>query len=494
VPYPETIKLREADNVLVLPRGGTRGDAVGDFKLLDDVPPGHKTACALIREKEPVVKYGHVIGVAKRDIPVGEWVHEHNVSTRLGGDMDVFPAWTPKTLNCLPPKTPGEEKYFYGYPRANGRPGVRNDIWVIPAVGCINGELRSIVAGYGKPLWIDSVKILEHPYGCSQLGGDLEMTRRILAGLANNPNAAGVLLVGLGCENLRVEDLLESVLKTRDASLVRCLALQDSSEGNVKEYLSELAEAAPKERKKCGVRELCVGVKCGGSDGCSGLSANPLTGRFSDWLTSRGGTILATEIPEMFGAEDVIAGRVLQAPVYDEFKALDKWFREYFVRYGQPIYENPSPGNREGGITTLEEKSLGAVEKMGSSPVTAVLGYGEAVSAAGGVQITFAPGNDLVSCTSLAGSGAQMMLFTTGRGTPFGTVVPTIKISTNTALARRHPDWIDFNAGILLEGASWETASKKLIDCVLSVASGQLTAHEKKNIGEIAIFKDGATL
>jgi altronate hydrolase len=483
------ILLSEADNVIVLPKGGTAGASAGTVTLAEDILPGHKAARVAIARGNTIVKYGSAIGKAAKDIRSGEWVHEHNVKTRLGDDLDL-PVWKPK---APPENADGEERYFQGFPRRSGRPGVRNDLWIIPSVGCVNGEIQSEIRMFRKPDWIDSVKVLEHPYGCSQLGGDMEMTRGILAGLAHNPNAAGVLLVGLGCENLTLASLREAVLSKGPSEGLRSLELQTERDGTLVAALGELAEQASRKRLKYPMKDLFVGVKCGGSDGFSGLSANPLVGRFADWLTARGGGILATEIPEMFGAEGVIASRIHDKSVYEAFIAMDQWFRDYYVRHGQPIFENPSPGNRAGGITTLEEKSLGAAEKTGTGIVTAVLNYGE-MSVGGGVQIAFAPGNDLVSCTSLAGSGAQMILFTTGRGTPFGSIVPTLKISTNSELAARRVNWIDFDAGTVLTGETWKDAASRLIDAVLRTASGERTAHERKEISAIAIFKDGVIL
>jgi altronate hydrolase len=490
------ILLSEADNVIVLPKGAAAGSSAGAVTLAEDSPPGHKAARNAIARGGVVVKYGHAIGEATRDIRPGEWVHEHNVKTRLGNDLDL-PAWEPKDyyFREREPETPaGEKRYFMGYRRRSGRPGVRNDLWVIPTVGCVNGEIRSEIRAFRKPDGIDSVKVLEHPYGCSQLGRDMDMTRDILAGLAHNPNAAGVLLVGLGCENLTLASLEEAVRARGSGVVFRNCELQTSPDGALVAALGELAGHAAGERVKCPAEELLVGVKCGGSDGLSGLSANPLAGRFADWLVAQGGGVLATEIPEMFGAEEVILSRIRDRAVYEAFIAADRWFRDYYGRHGQPIYENPSPGNRAGGITTLEEKSLGAVEKTGSGIVTSVLGYGEAAGAGSGVQIAFAPGNDLVSCTSLAGSGAQMILFTTGRGTPFGSIVPTLKISTNSPLFESRRSWIDFDAGTVLTGETWQDATARLTDAVLRTASGERTAHERKETGEIAIFKDGVIL
>ena len=487
------VLLNEFDNVLVLPEGGAKGERAGDIVLLEEIPPGHKVARKDIPAGDAVVKYGSPIGTATDAIARGAWVHVHNVATRLG-DEDALPQRHGGVTPCAGEPVKKEAPVFLGYERAWGRPGIRNDLWVVPTVGCIDGELRGILRNFQKPAWIDDVRILEHPYGCSQLGDDLDATIAILSGLALNPNAAGVLLVGLGCESLQVEMLAARVCEKNPLRPFEVLNLQDDPEDLVPAALKKMAAEAPRERTEFPLSELCAGVKCGGSDGYSGLTANPLAGRFADFLTMRGGTILATEIPEMFGAEDVVAARIADEGVFRDFLEMDEWFRGFFRRYGQPICENPSPGNRAGGITTLEEKSLGAVEKAGSARVTRVLKYGEQAGGEGGVQIVFSPGNDLVSCTALAGSGAQIVLFTTGRGTPFGTVVPTVKISTNTPLAQKRPGWIDFDAGTLLSGESWKDASARLTDFVIAVASGKKAAHERKGFGEIAIFKDGVTL
>lgn len=490
--FREAIKFNEKDNVLVLPGGARKGDRTkSGITLLDNVPAGHKIAAEAIAANSPVIKYGHAIGSAKTAVKQGEWVHEHNVATRLGTAAEKFPPERTVSSAVRADKGRTREDGFMGYRREKGRAGIRNDLWIIPAVGCVNGELRSVMRAYEKPDWIDDVKLLEHPYGCSQLGEDIEKTADILGGLACNPNAAGVLIVGLGCENLQIPDIMERVT---DKNKVARVILQEKGSAVIHGLLDELAERAQRERERFPISDLCVGVKCGGSDSYSGFTANPLVGRFSDILTKKGGTVLATEIPEMFGAESVIAERIHSDEGYDKFIALDKWFRDFFIRHGQPIYENPSPGNRAGGITTLEEKSLGAVEKTGRAPVTQILNYGEQVKRGGGVQITFSPGNDIVSCTALAGSGAQIILFTTGRGTPFGSVVPTVKISTNTPLFQKHGDWIDFDAGVLLDGASWEGESRRLVSEVLEIATGRRVNHERKRNFDIAVFKDGVTL
>jgi altronate hydrolase len=489
------LRLNTADNVVVLPWGGERGDEVCGARLPTDVPPWHKIASAPIRAGKAVVKYGHTIGSATADILPGDWVHEHNVATRIGADEACLPKWSGSSAarDAALPYT-DERHAFMGYRRQRGKPGVRNELWIVPTTGCINGELRSIASRYRKPYWIDAVRVLEHPYGCSQIADDIRRTRDILAGLVRNPNAAGVVLAGLGCEDMHVSEVLEQAGFEDTVKRVKQIVLQDESEEKIPEYLDELAANSPRVREPFPLSDLRVGVKCGGGDGCSGLTANPLAGRFADALTAQGGTIIAAGIPEMFGAEDVIASRICDERVFERFHAVNRLFRGYVASNDRPICEPPSPVSRKEGITTREEQSLGAIEKTGSALVTRVLEYGEQAGGEGCVQIAFSPVNDLVSCTSLAGSGAQIILFTTGRGAPLGAVVPTIKISANTSLFDRRPDWIDFDAGTLLNGESWESAAKRLTEYVISVASGEKVAHEKKNFGEIAIFKDGVTI
>lgn len=489
-----SILLNESDSVAVLPNGGERGDALAfggeRIELNESVPPGHKAAIRAVRQGGLVLKYGHPIGVATVDIASGDWVHTHNLRSCLTQSDAI--AKRPAAVAGKAKKLAAEIFMgFMGYPRAAGRPGIRNDIWIVPTVGCINGEARTIARELEPPSWITGVKVLEHPFGCSQLGDDLERTADVLAGLAQNPNAAGVLVVGLGCENLELSMMSE---RLDGRSNVRFLSMQQpGSDALFAKFLRELADEAPRERAPFPLSDLIVGVKCGGSDGYSGLTANPLLGRFTDALAASGGTVLATEIPEMFGAEDVLTPR-MSGPVFESFVALDRWFRDYFTRHGRPVYENPSPGNVSGGITTLEEKSLGAVEKAGSAPIVKVLRYGEQAERTSGVQILFAPGNDLVSCTAMAAAGAQMILFSTGRGTPFGTVVPTLKVSTNSELAHNHPGWIDFDAGTLIEDSDWKAATEALVKKILAVANGEKTANERRGHGEIALFKDGVIL
>ena len=494
-PTPESkircILLNDRDNVAVLPEGGGRGaylPCMPEQPLGEDIPPGHKVAVKEIRTEENIIKYGHSIGLAARPIKRGEWVHTHNARSALREEWDM--TWTP----C--PSTPEgggiDIPVFEGFARNEGAPGVRNDLWIIPTVGCINEYLRHLAESYVPDPWITNVRVLAHPFGCSQLGEDLERTVAVLAGLARNPCAAGVVVAGLGCENLQrvfLETRLNGVEKARFFSL------QESRDDYSTLYalLDELSAAAPKKRATFPLSDVAIGVKCGGSDGFSGLSANPLVGAVADLVCAWGGRVLATEIPEMFGAEEVVASRITDRSVFDAFANAIRWFRRYYAAHGLPVYENPSPGNKDGGITTLEEKSLGAVNKCGSAPVTDVLPIG-AQGTKKGVAIVVGPGNDLVSSTALAAGGAQILLFTTGRGTPFSTVVPTIKIASNTALYERKRDWLDFDAGPLLKGERRDVHAERLIKLLSATASGELTRGEKNRCAEIAIFKDGVML
>lgn len=484
------IQLNDGDNVAVLPRGGKAGDRLAGtpLTLREDIGPGHKAALRAIPEGTPVVKYGHTMGLATVDIGEGERVHVHNVRSALRPQWDL--EWTPSEGRFQPPLGPVPK--FRGFPRREGAPGIRNELWIIPLVGCINDYLKFLAAQYPVPPWIDRVRVLAHPYGCSQMGDDLERTAATLEGLARNPCAAGVVLAGLGCETLQ-RIFMETRLS--DLSRARFFSLQeaDDDKGALYGLLNELAGEAPRGRKEFPLSEITLGVKCGGSDGFSGLSANPLVGEAVDLFCGWGGRALATEIPEMFGAEDVIASRISDPAVFREFAEAIRWFRKFYDDHGQPVYENPSPGNKEGGITTLEEKSLGAVNKCGTAPVTAVLPIGAQAKELG-VGIVSAPGNDLVSVTAMAAAGAQIIFFTTGRGTPYSSVVPTIKISTNTDLFNRKKNWIDFDAGPLLWGANRRERALALMKLAEETASGRPTRNEENQVGEIALFKTGVTL
>ena len=486
-----SVILGNSDNVAVLIDGGKKGDSLyvrkGDIVLTEDIPAGHKVALSDLDLGSEVRKYDHVIGLATCFIARGSRVHVHNVKTHLELGTDFV--FDPRPVEIEIEESPGT---FKGFLRPDGRVGIRNELWVIPSVGCVNTIVKAMVSRYEVPAWIDRLQVLAHPYGCSQLGRDLEFTVDALAGLAYNGNAAGVLIVGLGCENLQPEMMKE---RLADHPNIRFLQLQDVADEEAAFFrlLDEIAENSSRERVDCQLSSLIIGVKCGGSDAYSSLTANPLVGHVADRVVSWGGTVLATEIPEMFGAEDVLISRMSDGKVFDDFVKMINWFKEYFLSYGQPIYENPSPGNKEGGITTLEEKSMGAVKKAGIGPVTDVLDYGRP-SRKKGVNIVFSPGNDLVSTTALAASGAHIILFTTGRGTPFGCVVPTIKISTNSELARKKSGWIDFNAGTILDNGNKDDHILALSELVKETASGKQTCNEKNDLFEIAILKHGVTL
>jgi altronate hydrolase len=440
---------------------------------------GHKYAIRPIANGENVIKYGMPIGRATCDIAVGDHVHVHNVVTNLGEQLEYEYVPVPEATQV--PHIPENVETFLGYRRRDGRVGVRNDIWIVPTVGCVNALSERLANACGGVA-------LTHPYGCSQLGEDHETTANLLAALCRHPNAGGVLVIGLGCENNTLESFRARLEKAGMPENIRFLKAQDEGDEYERglELIKELELARICERTEIPVSELIVGLKCGGSDGFSGLTANPLVGRFSDWLIGRGGSTVLTEVPEMFGAETLLMNRCKDRETFDKCVKMINGFKAYYESHNQVCYETPSPGNKAGGITTLEDKSLGCVQKGGSSRVVDVLGYGEQVKEKGLTLLT-GPGNDLVASTVLAAAGCHIILFTTGRGTPFGTVVPTMKISTNDALAKAKPAWVDWNA---MSNPDVEAFAKK----VISVASGELAANERNSDRHIAIFKDGVTL
>jgi altronate hydrolase len=458
------------------------------------VPAGHKVALTRIAEGDSVIKYGFAIGRASAAIAAGEWVHSHNLVTRLSGRVDY--RYNPSSAQFGEERRPAPS--FLGYRRTSGRVGTRNEIWVLNTVGCVNHAAERIARiaeeRYGKA--VDGVHAFSHPYGCSQLGDDLKNTQRVLAGLMRHPNAGGVLLLGLGCENNQIDSLLQFA-GDMDRSRLRVFNTQDVMD-EIAEGGSGIGELvgrmAGDKREECSASELILGHKCGGSDGFSGISANPLVGRIADRLCAMGGGVILTEVPEMFGAEQVLLDRAVNEKVFNDIVAMINDFKDYFTRHNQPIYENPSPGNKAGGLTTLEEKSLGAVQKGGRAIVKRVLRYGEAATT-GGLSLLESPGNDGVSSTAMTVSGATLLLFTTGRGTPLGFPAPTIKISSNSDIAARKPHWIDFDAGPLLEGVPAEDMADDLMELILDVASGRkLARNEEHGYREIAIWKEGVTL
>jgi altronate hydrolase len=491
------IQINEIDNVVVALQDLTKGQTIQvngkEVVLKEDVKRGHKVAINEIQENEYVIKYGYPIGHATQPISAGEHVHTHNTKTNLDG-IQEYQYNQKLTVNSFE----NENLTFKGFKRKNGNVGIRNELWIVPTVGCVNGVAETIIKRFQKEVGdispFENVLVLKHNYGCSQLGDDHGNTRSILRDAVLHPNAGGVLVLGLGCENNNLYEFKEG-LGEYDEDRVRFLVSQEVGneiEEGVK-LLKEIYEAAKNDtREEVPLSELKIGLKCGGSDGLSGITANPLLGRLSDFLVAQGGTTVLTEVPEMFGAETILMERAEDNEVFSKTVDLINDFKEYFMANNQPVYENPSPGNKAGGITTLEDKSLGCTQKAGTSVVTDVLKYGERLKTKG-LNLLSAPGNDLVAASALASAGCQLVLFTTGRGTPFGTYVPTMKVSTNTPLYEAKPHWIDFNAGVLLEESA-DTVLRNFIDYVIQVASGEQVNNEKNDFREIAIFKTGVTL
>jgi altronate hydrolase len=491
------IKINEKDNIIVALEDFAAGEAIQEkdiqLTLLEEVKRGHKIALEDIKAGENIIKYGFPIGHAKEDIKKGAWIHSHNLKTNLSGSIEY-------EFNQLLKEVKSDKSSltFKGFRRENGDIGIRNELWIVPTVGCVNGIAERIIDRFKKEVGtegIDAIEVFKHNYGCSQLGDDHANTRTILGDMVKHPNAGGVLVLGLGCENNGIKEFKESLGQYNDkrSRFLICQEVSDEIEEGVS-LLKELYENMKQDtREEASIAELKIGLKCGGSDGLSGITANPLLGAFSDYLTSQGGTTVLTEVPEMFGAETILMNRAENEKVFEDIVHLVNDFKEYFIQHKQPIYENPSPGNKAGGITTLEEKSLGCTQKGGQATVVDVLKYGEQIKRKG-LNLLNAPGNDLVAATALGSSGCHMVLFTTGRGTPFGSFVPTMKISTNSPLFNLKPHWIDFNAGVLVEGKAMDEVLKDFIQYIVKVASGELVNNEKRDFREIAIFKTGVTL
>ncbi len=492
----KAIIINESDNVFVAVESIACGETVHGVTLLEDVPSGHKVALKDIATGENIIKYGSPIGHATADIKKGSHVHIHNLKTNLKGVLEY--SYSPALAEEKASRT---DMGFMGYVRKDGKVGVRNEIWIINSVSCVNNTAQLIIKEANKRLGeslaesTDGIFSFSHPYGCSQLGTDHLRTQQTLAGLVNHPNAGGVLVLGLGCENNNIEEF-KKIIGSYDENRVKFLVAQDEGD-EVEEALKKIEEliafAGQFKREKVGADKLVIGLKCGGSDGFSGITANPLVGRASDLLVECGGTTILTEVPEMFGAETILMNRCINEEVFNKTVGLINNFKEYFIRYNQEVYENPSPGNKKGGISSLEDKSLGCTQKGGTSNVKDVLDFGQTVTVKG-LNLLNGPGNDNVAITNLSAAGAHIVLFTTGRGTPVGAPVPTVKISTNTALAKKKPNWIDYNAGVLLEGETLDKLGMDFFEYILKVASGEKTNNEKNDYRDIAIFKDGVTL
>jgi altronate hydrolase len=492
------LKINPADSVVVCLQPKKKGEIITvDGKTIvlnQDTPAGHKVLIKDVQEGENIIKYGYPIGHARQDLKAGDWVNENNLKTNLSGTLEY--TYSPVNEELSIKK---ENRTFKGYKRKNGDVGVRNEIWIVPTVGCVNGiaeKLAEKLRNETKLEGIDSVYAWHHNYGCSQLSEDHENTRKVLRDICLHPNAGGVLVLSLGCENNQPDDFM-AMLGDYDKDRIKLLVTQKVEGDEIEAGMSilrDLYDIARKDhREDVPVSELRVGLKCGGSDGFSGITANPLVGEFSDWLVAQGGTSVLTEVPEMFGAETILMNRCRTEELFNQTVSMINNFKEYFLSHGEPVGENPSPGNKAGGISTLEDKALGCTQKCGKAPVSGVMEYGDRLSHKG-LNLLSAPGNDLVASTALASCGCHIVLFTTGRGTPFGTFVPTMKVATNPTLAKNKPSWVDFSAGQLVEGRTMQELVPEFIDKVLAVASGQPARNEENGYREISIFKNGVTL
>ena len=490
------LKINAVDNVAVALADDLKAGEVveidgKEITLKEDIDRGHKFAIQPIAEGENVIKYGYPIGHATAAVEVGAWIHSHNLKTNLHDNIEY--TYDHKTYTVDYPKC--DDMKVMGYLRKNNTMGIRNELWIVPSVGCVNGQAQAIAERVKSECdcsHLDDVRVYTHNYGCSQLGDDHANTQRALAALVKHPNAGAVLVLGLGCENNQIASFKE-VIGEWDEERVKFLIAQEV-EDEVEtgfEICKELVEKTREDKREpLPLGYLRVGLKCGGSDGFSGITANPLVGLFSDWLIAQGGTTILTEVPEMFGAETILMDRAINKEVFENTVCLINDFKDYFRKYDQPIYENPSPGNKKGGITTLEEKSLGCVQKAGSRAVVDVLDYGDRLEK-NGLNLLNGPGNDIVAITNLMAAGAHIILFTTGRGTPVGAPVPTVKVATNTPLAEKKTRWIDYNAGRILDGIDCD---EDFFEYVISVAEGKQTVNEKYGSREISIFKDGVVL
>ena len=492
------LQINKGDNVVVCLRPINAGEEIkiGNHAVqaLRNTPAGHKILLCDTPKDKPIIKYGYPIGRAKENLKAGEWVNENNIQTNLSGTLEYE-----YHLAIKPLSIEQEDRSFKGFMRKNGEVGIRNEIWIVPTVGCVNGIAERLARQLEQETQlkgVDAIHAWHHNYGCSQLGDDHENTRKVLRDICLHPNAGAVLVLSLGCENNQPEDFMK-MLGDYDRERIQLLVTQRVEGDEIEEGMKILRKlyitAAQDKREDIPVSKLRIGLKCGGSDGFSGITANPLVGEFSDWLIAQGGTTILTEVPEMFGAETILMNRCQTADLFQKTVHLINNFKEYFLTHGEPVGENPSPGNKAGGISTLEDKALGCTQKCGHAPVSGVLEYAERLKT-NGLNLLSAPGNDLVASTALAASGCQMVLFTTGRGTPFGTFVPTMKISTNSQLFKSKQNWIDFNAGKLVEGVDMPTLRNDFIDKVIATANGEKVKNEMNGYREIAIFKNGVTL
>ena len=490
------LKINPADSVVVCLEPKKKGDIIvidgRAITVNQDTPAGHKVLIKDVAQNEDIIKYGYPIGHAMQAMKAGDWVNENNLKTNLSGTLEYTYNPVNEPLNISK-----QNRTFKGYIRKNGDVGIRNEIWVVPTVGCVNGIAERLVNKLKAEVndGVDNIYAWHHNYGCSQLSEDHENTRKVLRDICLHPNAGAVLVLSLGCENNQPEEFM-AMIGDYDKDRIKLLVTQrvdDEMEAGM-QILHQLYDIASKDvRTDVPVSKLRVGLKCGGSDGFSGITANPLVGEFSDWLVAQGGTSVLTEVPEMFGAETILMNRCTSKELFEQTVSMVNNFKNYFLSHGEPVGENPSPGNKAGGISTLEDKALGCTQKCGKAPVSGVMEYGDRLQNPG-LNLLSAPGNDLVASTALASCGCHLVLFTTGRGTPFGTFVPTMKIATNPDLARRKANWIDFSAGQLIEGRTMQELVPEFIDKVMAVASGEPAKNEINDYREISIFKNGVTL
>ncbi len=497
-PLKTYLKINPADSVVVCLEAKQKGDTIEidgqTITLNQDTPAGHKVLLKDVKQGDDIIKYGYPIGHAQTDLKAGDWVNENNLKTNLSGTLEYTYQPVDSTLHIA-----DEHRTFKGYVRKNGDVGVRNEIWIVPTVGCVNGiaeQLAHRLQAETHCEGVDGIWTWHHNYGCSQLSDDHENTRKILRDICLHPNAGGVLVLSLGCENNQPEDFM-AMLGDYDKDRIKLLVTQRVEGDEVEAAMQQLRQlyetARQDQRVDVPVSRLRIGLKCGGSDGFSGITANPLVGEFSDWLVAQGGTSVLTEVPEMFGAETILMNRCKTPELFQQTVSMINNFKEYFLSHGEPVGENPSPGNKAGGISTLEDKALGCTQKCGKAPVSGVMEYGDRLQH-DGLNLLSAPGNDLVAATALAACGCHIVLFTTGRGTPFGTFVPTMKIATNPTLASNKPHWVDFSAGQLVEGRTMQELLPEFIDKVVAVANGQQARNEEHGYREISIFKNGVTL
>lgn len=508
----KAIIIKESDNVAVCLKSFVKGESVEldstSLIFKEDVPQGHKVAISHISKGKDIIKYGYPIGSAKVDIEIGEHVHVHNVATNLNEFSDYN--WDEKEAQEIKRNWDKEHKNskiptFKGFLRETGKAAVRNEVWIVPTVGCVNEISKSLEYWANDQLKngefkdttfsnVDGVRAWTHPYGCSQMGEDHATTRKILADLVNHPHAAGVLVIGLGCENNTIDKFKEEIGEYNSDRVKFMITQEFDDEIQAgKDLISQLIKySATFKREDIPFSKLVVGMKCGGSDGLSGITANALIGRVSDRLVSESASSILTEVPEMFGAEKVLLNRCVSKEIFNDAVEIISGFKDYYVKHNQVVYDNPSPGNKAGGITTLEDKSIGCVQKGGRAPISHVLKYGEVVKG-NGLNLLEGPGNDIVSTTAITASGANIILFSTGRGTPLGAPVPTVKIATNHEIALKKKNWIDFDAStVLIDG--FDSVTNELFDYIKAVAEGKKTKNEENNYREIAIFKNGVTL